>query len=89
MHRYRLLSIAPTAGLKWTKQGVSGMTNHEYLKQQSPEWLAAKLAEIMDCDCCPAAVYCAKRIETLRELGISECKRTLENWLNAERRTNE
>jgi hypothetical protein len=55
MHRYRLLSIAPTAGPRWTKQGVSGMTNHEYLKQQSPEWLADKLAEIMDCDCCPAA----------------------------------
>lgn len=30
------------------------MTNHEYLKQESPEWLADKLAEIMDCDCCPA-----------------------------------
>lgn len=65
------------------------MTNHEYLKQQSAEWLADKLAEIMDCDCCPAAVYCAKRIGTLRELGISECRRTLENWLNAERTENE
>lgn len=67
------------------KQEVSGMTNHEYLKQQSAEWLADKLAEIVDCDCCPAAVYCAKQIETLRELGISECQRTLKNWLNAER----
>ncbi len=47
------------------------MTNHEYLKQQSAEWLADKLAEIMDCDCCPAAVYGAKRIEMLCELGIS------------------
>ena len=53
------------------------MTNHEYLKQQSAEWLADKLAEIMDCDCCPAAVYCAKWIGTLCELGISECQRTL------------
>lgn len=65
------------------------MTNHEYLKQQFPEWLAAKLAETMNCDCCPAAVYCAKRIETLRELAISECQMTLENWLNAERTENE
>jgi len=64
------------------------MTNHEYLKQQSPEWLAAKLAEIIDCDCCPAAIYGAKRIEMLCELGISECRRTLENWLNAERTEN-
>ncbi len=64
------------------------MTNHEYLKQQSPEWLAAKLAEIIDCDCCPAAIYGAKRIEMLCELGISECQRTLENWLNAERTEN-
>lgn len=70
------------------KQEVSGMTNHEYLKQQSAEWLADKLAEIVDCDCCPA-VYCAKRIEMLCELGISECQRTLENWLNAERTDNE
>lgn len=62
------------------------MTNHEYLKQQSAEWLADKLAEIMDCDCCPAAVYCAKWIGTLRGLVIiSECQRTLKNWLNAER----
>ena len=38
------------------------MPNHEYLKQQSAEWLADKLAEIVDCDCCPAAVYRAKRI---------------------------
>lgn len=61
------------------------MTNHEYLKQQSAEWLADKLAEIMDCDCCPAAVYCAKWIGTICELGISECQRTLKNWLNVER----
>lgn len=65
------------------------MTNLEYLKAQSAEWLADKLAEIMDCDCCPVAVYCAKRIGTFYELGISECQRTLENWLNAERRNNE
>lgn len=48
------------SALRRQKQEVSGMTNHEYLKQQSPEWLADKLVEIMDCDCCPAAVYCAK-----------------------------
>ena len=37
----------------------------------------------------PAAVYRAKQIEMLCELGISECRRTLENWLNAERTENE
>lgn len=61
------------------------MTNHEYLKQQSPEWLADKLAEIMDCGYCPAAVYCVKCNGPFYELDISECRRTLENWLGAER----
>ena len=53
---------------------VSGMTNHEYLKQQSPEWLAVKLAEIMDCDCCPAAVYAPMDRNALRtgHIGMSE-----------------
>lgn len=37
------------------------MTNHEYLKQQSAEWLADKLSEIMDCDCCPAANLCRRK----------------------------
>ena len=53
------------------------MTNLEYLKTQSVEWLAAKLAEIMDCDYCPSAVYCAQCNGPFYELDISECQRML------------
>lgn len=63
------------------------MTNHEYLKQQSAEWLADKLAEMMDCDYCPAADHCAVKIFGV--LPTWDCQKTLKNWLNAERRTNE
>ena len=72
---------------KRQKQEVSGMTNHEYLKQQSAEWLADKLAETMDCDCCPAADHCAVKI--LGVLPVWDCQKTLKNWLNAERTENE
>ena len=49
------------------------MTNHEYLKQQSAEWLADKLAEIMDCDCCPAAEETRKVVENMRLLVNEKC----------------
>ena len=65
------------------------MTNHEYLKQQSAEWLASKLAETMDCGCCPAADHCAEQLKILGVLPVWDCRKTLKNWLNAERRTNE
>lgn len=50
---------------------VSGMTNHEYLKQQSAEWLADKLAEIVDCDCCPAAVVMDVLIKSMAQTMMS------------------
>ena len=59
------------------------MTNHEYLKQQSPEWLAEKLCTIMDCGLCPAARECA-----LGGYDPDNCRRVLRDWLNAERADN-
>lgn len=65
------------------------MTNHEYLKQQSAEWLAAKLAQKMNCSLCPVVDECIEKARILGELSPGECRKMLENWLNAERRTNE
>jgi hypothetical protein len=48
------------------------MTNHEYLKQQSAEWLADKLSEIMDCDCCPAANLCRRKQAEIEGRGASK-----------------
>lgn len=59
------------------------MTNLEYIKKQSPEWLADKLYLIMDCDLCPAARECA-----LGEYDPDICRRVLRDWLNAERENN-
>lgn len=65
------------------------MTNHEYLKQQSAEWLAAKLVKRMNCSLCPMFNVCVEMKKILGELSLDECQKMLENWLNAERRTNE
>lgn len=65
------------------------MTNHEYLKQQSAEWLAAKLAKRMNCLLCPVVDVCVEMEKILGKLHPGECQKMLENWLNAERRTNE
>ena len=61
------------------------MTNHEYLKQQSAEWLAAKLVKRINCSLCPVGDECIEMAKILGELKPSECRKMLENWLNAER----
>lgn len=44
------------------------MTNHEYLKQQSPEWLAAKLVKRINCSLCPVVDECIEMAKILGEL---------------------
>lgn len=61
------------------------MTNLEYLKTQSAEWLAAKLVKRMNCSLCPVVDECIEMAKILGELKPSECRKMLENWLNAER----
>lgn len=65
------------------------MTNLEYLKTQSAEWLAGKLVKRMNCPLCPVVDECIETARILHGLYPDECRKMLENWLNAERTENE
>ena len=54
------------------------MTNHEYLKQQSAEWLADKLVKRINCSLCPVVDECIEMAKILGELYPSECRKMLE-----------
>lgn len=61
------------------------MTNLEYLKTQSAEWLAAKLVKRMNCPLCPVVDECIETSRILHGVYPDECRKMMENWLNAER----